>query len=107
MKRGEVWWADFPFSKGGEIQKTRPAVIVSCDFANQTLNRVQIVPLTSNVAKIYPSETLVYLKQTPCKAMADQIQTATKNRLLKKIDRLSDEDMKDVEGAIKLQLGLR
>ena len=56
MKRKEVWWVNFDPSIGGEIQKQRPAVIVSNDLSNKHLNRVQVVPLTSKVQKIYPGE---------------------------------------------------
>ena len=34
MKRGEVWWVNFDPSLGGEIKKTRPAVILSNDISN-------------------------------------------------------------------------
>ena len=53
MKRGEVWWINFDPSIVGEIRKQRPAVIVSNDAANHYLNRVQVVPITSNVDKLY------------------------------------------------------
>ena len=59
MRRGEVWWVDFDPSRGGEIRKRRPAIIVSNDTANAALNRVQVVPLTSNTGRLYPSEAIV------------------------------------------------
>lgn len=106
MKRGEVWWVNFDPSVGGGIKKKRPAVIVSNDAANKHLNRVQVVPLTSKVDKIYPSEAQVVFRGKPAKAMADQLTTVSKLRLLKHGGSLGDAEMQDVEQAIRVQLAM-
>jgi len=106
MKRGEVWWVNFDPSVGGEIQKKRPAVIISNDAANKHLNRVQVVPLTSKTGRVYPSEALVTFKGKPGKAMADQLATVSKQRLVNRAGRLTSAEMRQVERAVKVQLNL-
>lgn len=106
MRRGEVWWVNFEPSLGGEIRKQRPAMIVSNDVSNRYLNRVQVVPLTSKVERLYPSEAYVLLKGKKYKAMADQVTTVSKLRLIKRAGSLSLADLQKVEQAIKVQLGL-
>ncbi len=105
-KRGEVWWVNFDPSVGGEIRKQRPAIIVSNDAANRHLNRVQVVPLSSQVAKIYPSEAPVTFQQKPGKAMADQLTTVSKLRLIRCDGELSSDEMASVERAIRIHLGM-
>lgn len=106
MRRGEVWWVNFDPSIGGEVQKIRPAVIVSNNPSNRALNRVQVVPITSRTERIYPCEALVTLNGEPRKAMADQIATVSKLRFSTRIGILSESDLQLVDNAIRVQLGL-
>ena len=106
MKRGEVWWVNFDPSIGGEVRKKRPAVIISNNAANQFLNRVQVVPLTGSVGKLYPSESYITLRGKKSKAMADQLTTVSKKRLINQAGSLSKTELEGIERAIMIQLDL-
>ena len=101
MTRGSIWWVEFDPAIGSEIRKTRPAVIVSNDTANKYLARVVVIPLTSNVSRLYPGEAVVAVDGNKNKAMTDQIMSADKSRLKSKIGKLSDNDINSLEIAMK------
>jgi mRNA interferase MazF len=96
----------FEPSPGGEIKKTRPAIVLSNNAANAHLNRVQVIPITSNTDRLYPGEAYVRLNTEKRKAMADQLTTVSKQRLGTRIGLLSNEDIGRVEVAVLLQLGI-
>jgi len=91
------------------VSYVRPeeAQIISNNAANAALNRVIVIPLTSQVAKIYPGEALVTLNGEQRKVMADQVTTASKQRLRIKLGSLDQADITTVENALLLQLGMR
>jgi mRNA interferase MazF len=107
MKRGEVWWVDFEPASGSELKTTHPAIIVSNDASNAAMRCVQIVPITSNVEHIYVFEAPVHVSGLAGKAMADQIMTAEKKRLRKRIGTLSAAELQGLDRALKIQLSLR
>ena len=106
MNRGDVWWVNFEPSIGGEIRKKRPAIIISNNASNKFLNRVQVIPITSNTDRLFPSEAYVTVAGKKGKSMADQVATVSKQRLSKCIGSVSDDEMKMVVEAIKTQLDL-
>ncbi len=106
IRRGEIWWVNFAPVIGGEIRKTRPAVIVSNDRFNINNNRVQVIPLTSSEKRLYLFEAHVTIRGRQNKAMADQIKTIAKERVREKIGHVTSEEMKAIERAIRIQLDL-
>jgi mRNA interferase MazF len=106
IERGDVYWVAFDPSLGGEIQKTRPAIVISNNAANLALNRVQVVPITSKTDRVYPGEALIDLRGEKRKALANQLATASTQRLGSKLGALGSEDMARVEAAIGVQLAL-
>ena len=91
----------------GEIREQRPAVLFSNDAANKHLNRVQVVPLTSNISKVFPSQALLTIAGQHGKAMAGQLTTVSKLRLINCGGALDAGEIRQVDLAIKIQLGLR
>ena len=84
-RRGDVYWVALDPTLGSEIQKTRPAVIVSNNSCNAFGARVVVLPLTSNVDSLYPGEALITVKGKPSRALGDQIRSLDKSRLRSRI----------------------
>src|SRR5437868_8604045 len=86
MKRGDIYFADLNPTVGDEIQKIRPVLIVSNNANNKFANTLTVIPITSNVNKVYPFEVLLNnnefgLKKTS-KAQCHQIRTISKKRII-------------------------
>lgn len=104
--RGDGWVVSFDPAIGGEIQKTRPAVVLSNDTANALLNRVQVVPVSRQVGRLYPAEAYVTVNGERRKVMAGQITTASKHRLQRRLGVLERDDLEAVGRVARVQLGL-
>ena len=108
MNRGEVYWVDLEPSVGSEANKRRPCVIVSRDANNRAAATITVVPITSNVRRIYPFDVdLDDVLDRPSKAQANRIRTVRKERLTgPRLARLSDELMTQMNAALALHLAL-
>ncbi len=107
MKRGEIWWVNLDPTLGSEIKKRRPCVIVSNDASNRAQSRVQVAPMTSSKpAKIYPWEAAISLGGDKSKALADQIRTVSKMRLINLAGAANAREMSALNDALRFQLSL-
>ena len=111
MKRGEIFFAALDPTRGSEIQKTRPVIIVSNDAANRAAALVTVVPLTSSISNVHPFEVKLGARETglpkDSKAMAQQVRTIDKARLgsLRR-GLVPAVKMRQVDDALRLHLAL-
>ena len=115
MLRGEICLVDLDPTRGSEANKRRPAVIVSNDGANSTATRlgsgvVTVVPVTSNVERVYPFQVLLAARQTglprDSKAQAEQVRSIAVERVGRLMGQLPPPLMALLDDALRLHLGL-
>ncbi len=111
MKRGDIYFATLDPVVGAEIRKTRPVLVVSNNAANKAASVVSVLPLSSQVARVFPFEVLLRAADTglskDSKAMAQQIRTLDKRRLASvRAGIVGVEQMQKIDSALRLQLQL-
>ncbi|MDD5746522.1 MAG: type II toxin-antitoxin system PemK/MazF family toxin [Candidatus Omnitrophica bacterium] len=109
-KRGEIYLVCLDPTVGSEINKTRPALIISNDINNHVAQTVTVIPITSSTEKIYPFETPVSSHESglpeDSKVKCNQIRTVDKNRLVKLLGKVSKEKLNEVEDSLRVHLGM-
>lgn len=106
MKRGDVYWVDLNPTKGSEINKQRPCVIVSATPINRARNTVVVVPL-STAARLRPPIVInVICLGKKVAAICDQIRTVDKCRLSKLAGAISMNDMDTLDESLRQILSL-
>ena len=115
MLRGEIRLVDFSPARGSESNLSRPAVIVSNDRANATATRlgrgvVTVVPLTSNINRVFPFQTLLPANDTglhrDAKAQAEQVRAVAVERIGPAIAQLAPHLLAAVDDTLRLHLQL-
>ncbi|HET7388013.1 MAG TPA: type II toxin-antitoxin system PemK/MazF family toxin [Nocardioidaceae bacterium] len=106
---------DLEPTRGSEADKRRPAVLVSNDRANATTTRIgrgvlTVVPVTSNVATVYPFQTFLPAEQTglrhDSKAQTEQVRSVSVDRIGRSLGRLPAALMSQLDDALRLHLQL-
>lgn len=105
-KRGEIYWINLDPTVGTEINKIRPALVISNDSGNEYSQRVIVAPITSAVKNIYPFEVKLIIEGKDCKVLLDQIRSVDKQRFSKKLSVLDYQIMQLVNKALKIVLDL-
>jgi len=105
-KRGEIYWVNLDPTVGSEINKTRPALVISNDSGNEYSRRVIIAPITSSVKTVYPFEVKLEIEQRSGKVLLDQVRSVDKQRLSKKLSALDYDTMQLVNKALKIAFDL-
>ncbi|MFD4433936.1 type II toxin-antitoxin system PemK/MazF family toxin [Nocardia sp. NPDC058497] len=113
MRRGDIVLVDFEPVRGSEVNKVRPAVIVSNDGANRRADQlgrgvITVVPVTSNVAQVFPFQVLLedVGLDVVSKAQAEQVRSVSVDRVGRVVGRLSVALSAEVDRALRLHLNL-
>lgn len=84
VKRFEIYLISLDPTKGSEIRKTRPCLVISPNEMNKHIKTVIIAPLTSTI-KNYPTRITTTFQRKRGQIVLDQIRTTDKGRLIKKL----------------------
>lgn len=90
INRYEIYIADLNPTTGSEIKKVHPVVIISQDEMNKYLDTVVVCPLTSKLHPLWRTRLQIKCANKKAEIAVDQIRTISKERLKKKLDKLSD-----------------
>jgi mRNA interferase MazF len=102
LNRGSIWWVSLDPTKGSEIRKRRPCVIIGATPVNIARRTVVIVPLSTATQQENPPVTVsVQCLDRQAVAVCDQIRAVDKTRLVEHIGRLQAEDMDSISAALK------
>jgi mRNA interferase MazF len=104
IEQYSVYWVDLNPTKGAEINKIRPCVVISPLEMNENLRTIIIAPVTSRGREGYPTRTKVAVNDIDGWIVLDQIRSIDKTRLCDMIGNLSAEEIMAVKNIIKEML---
>lgn len=105
-RRGEIWWVSLAPTQGSEINKTRPAVILTANALNRARRTVVVVPLSTGPQPRPPIVVATPSAGSNSVAVCDQVRTVDKGRLMRRTGLLSPTDLHAVEDGMRAVLEL-
>ena len=106
MNRGDIYWVNLNPTKGSEINKQRPCVLVGATPINLARHTVVVVPLSTSGLIQPPITVSVSCLGKKVVAVCDQIRTVDKTRLKKQAGSLSIKDLQELDDSLKQVLDL-
>jgi mRNA interferase MazF len=115
MRRGDIYMVDLEPARGSEANKVRPAVIVSNDGANESVERnergvISVVPLTSNTARVLSFQVFLRADESrlpkDAKVQCEQVRAVAPERLLQRVGAVPRQRMADIDVALRRHLAL-
>ncbi len=106
IMRGAVYWTDLNPTRGAEIRKKRPCVVIGVNPVNRVRRTIVVIPLSSSGKEHPPLAIGVKCMGKNAIAVVDQIRAVDKSRLIEKCDELDAEDLLRLEKGLKLIVGL-
>lgn len=106
MNRGDIYWVDLNPTKGSEINKKRPCVIVSATSINRARNTVVVIPLSTAAHPRPPIVIDVECLDKKVVAICDQIRTVDKSRLIHFAGKFSLQDINKLNESLRQVLFL-
>jgi len=106
LRRGEVWWVDLDPTRGSEIRKTRPAVVVTADSLNRARRTVIIVPLSTGPVPRPPLVVATPSLGNDSVAVCDQLRAVDRTRFVHRQGQLSPADLRAIEDGLRAVLAL-
>lgn len=105
IKRGDVVLVDLRGRRGFEQQGIRPCVVIQNDIGNKYANTTIIAPITTTNRNQMPTHVIIQLDEESV-VICEQLVTVDESRLMSKLSRLSEKDMKEINKAIMISLGV-
>ena len=110
-RRGEIYLVNFDPTVGAEIQKTRPALVIQNDVANEYSAITIVAAISSKFSEdLYPTEVLISASSSgllkDSVVLLNQVRSIDCQRLLRKLGKASEETMAEIDRAIQISFGL-